>query len=161
MQTVGTVANLKAFFDETYISTIQKAPIFDPYKTLQNNHCNDIASTSFSMGKECGFIDEYLQGKILFLQEELSRKQVAIDRVLSILSANNSIIEHRGQNIPHKSCQICQLNEKEISAQTDKTQRKQFSAKDKSFGSSDDDESIKKTWRNEERIARNKQNLEK
>ena len=79
------------------------------------------SSTLYSVGKQRCLIDEFFEGEILFLREELVRKELTIDKLLSILSTSDDIIERDKQKVSHKSCQIGQSDKtKETSTQADK-----------------------------------------
>lgn len=63
----------------------------------------------------------FLREKFCFYGEELVRKELTIDKLLSILSTSDDIIERDKQNVSHKSCQIGQSDKtKETSTQADK-----------------------------------------
>ena len=51
-----------------------------------------VSSTLYSVGKQRCLIDEFFEGEILFLREELVRKELTIDKLLSILSTSDDII---------------------------------------------------------------------
>ena len=81
---------------------------------------------------------------------------------LSILFANDNIIECGGQNYSHKAIKVVnQMKQKKYSPKLIRFKENLFKPKTQIVRNSEINESVNETSRNEEKIARDKQNLER
>ena len=107
-----TVKSLEVFIDRAYSNLETNTPKSSKVKIPTKAWCDYILKQSNSQRHSEFLTDLFLQGEIIFLREELVKKQNTIDKLLHVLSVDIKIIKGDEQNMSHKSCQINLLTEK-------------------------------------------------